>query len=279
MSRELDEYRRVVDFAVDVERPDVFLNLWQHGEWDKLEREYAYVVPDWLRHPQPEDIGVEAGRTAVLLRNGGEVVSLTVGDTYGPNESGMFTSGINLEKHGNAIECHAKSAERAEGIRDAILHALRAVAIIEGGDADLPFAIGRAIASAITVANDPKEIDFYDSREIDRIAAAVVQVLPGEIAQLQKLQAWFIQRGAEHAPSVDECLKTLAKLQQDQSTLAHVRTAAEPVLQWWDKHTATYKETGDPIPDEQCVIYYRGCKVFAKQLNALANAVRNSLCN
>lgn len=48
-------------------------------------------------------------------------LNLTKGDDYGPNDSDMFTSGIHIAPHWNAIECYGQTLDSAQTIRDQIL--------------------------------------------------------------------------------------------------------------------------------------------------------------
>jgi hypothetical protein len=62
---------------------------------------------------------------ALSAQGQGEAVAWKRGDDYTPKEAGrdMFTAGINVGEHDNAIECYADTAEAAARIRDRILAA------------------------------------------------------------------------------------------------------------------------------------------------------------
>lgn len=48
-------------------------------------------------------------------------MKMTKGDDSGPNECGMYTAGIAIGNHGNAIECHGTTMTAAQDRRDDIL--------------------------------------------------------------------------------------------------------------------------------------------------------------
>lgn len=48
------------------------------------------------------------------------------GDDYGPNECGLYTSGIAVGNHGNAIEFFAKTQDEASARRDLVLSLIHA---------------------------------------------------------------------------------------------------------------------------------------------------------
>ena len=48
-------------------------------------------------------------------------IKLEMGDDWGPNDTGVFTAGIRIGDHGNAVECYGSTLKEAQERRDAIL--------------------------------------------------------------------------------------------------------------------------------------------------------------
>ena len=53
------------------------------------------------------------------------------GDVYGPNDSSIYTAGIHVGDHGNAVECYGKTKEEADERRALILGALSMLSVLK----------------------------------------------------------------------------------------------------------------------------------------------------
>lgn len=112
----------------------------------------------------------------------------TKGDTYGPNECGIWQSGISTGGWGNRIEVYGNSEAHARKLRDRVLDALTSSSVEESESFPINVAWGSFNADGSWQSN--YEVDVSRSRQ-----------------RQENIEGGHLCAGCNHKPSHCVCLK------------------------------------------------------------------------